>query len=81
MLGSHVTGAAVVGWPLLWSIPLFPFRLVGLLDADVAFAAGLVFSLAANAVTVVATAYIGLRATGSRAVGIAAAPCSRSGPC
>ena len=73
VLGSQVTGAAVVGWPLLWSIPLFPFRLVGLLDEDVAFAVGLVISLVANAVTVVATAYIGLRATGSRAVGIAAA--------
>jgi hypothetical protein len=73
VLGSRPTGAAVVGWPLLWSIPLFPFRVVGLLDDDVAFAVGLLLSLAANAVTVVATAYIGLRATGSRAVGVAAA--------
>jgi hypothetical protein len=73
VLGSRPTGAAVVGWPLLWSIPLFPFRVVGLLDDDLAFAVGLLLSLAANAVTVVATAYIGLRATGSRAVGVAAA--------
>jgi hypothetical protein len=73
VLGSRPTGAAVLGWPLLWSIPLFPFRVVGVLDDDVAFAVGLVLSLAANAVTVVATAYIGLRATGSRAVGVAAA--------
>ena len=73
VLDQQTSGAAVVGWPLLWSIPLFPFRLVGLLDEDVAFAVGLVLSLAANAVTVVATAYIGLRATGSRAVGVAAA--------
>jgi len=73
VLDQQTTGAAVVGWPLLWSIPLFPFRVVGLLDDDVAFAVGLLLSLAANAVTVVATAYVGLRATGSRAVGIAAA--------
>ena len=74
VLGSQqTTGSAVVGWPLLWSIPLFPFRVVGLLDDDVAFAVGLLLSLAANAVTVVATAYIGLRSTGSRAVGVAAA--------
>lgn len=73
VLDQQTSGAAVVGWPLLWSIPLFPFRLLGLLDEDVAFAVGLVLSLAANAVTVVATAYIGLRATGSRAVGVAAA--------
>ena len=44
-----------------------------MLDDDVAFAVGLLLSLAANAVTVVATAYIGLRSTGSRAVGVAAA--------
>ncbi len=73
VLDQQTTGAAVVGWPLLWAIPLFPLRVVGLLDDDVAFAVGLLLSLAANAVTVVATAFIGLRVTGSRAVGIAAA--------
>ena len=26
VLDQQTTGAAVVGWPLLWSIPLFPFR-------------------------------------------------------
>ena len=49
VLGSDPTGAAVVGWPLLWSILLFPFRVVGVLDDDVAFAVGLLLSLAANA--------------------------------
>ena len=73
VLGSEPTGAAVVGWPLLWSIPLLPLRVVGLLDDDVAFAVGLLLSLAAIAVTVVATAFIGLRATRSRAVGLGAA--------
>lgn len=73
VLGSDPTGSTVVGWPLLWSILLFPFRVVGVLDNDVAFAVGLLLSLAANALTVVATAFIGLRSTGSRAVGVAAA--------
>ena len=49
VLGSDPTGSAVVGWPLLWSILLFPFRVVGVLDDDVAFAVGLLLSLAANA--------------------------------
>ena len=67
-------GAAVFGWPLVWSLPMLPYRaLGGPLDPDVAFGFGLVLSLAANAVTVVATAYAGLYATGRRAVGLAAA--------
>jgi hypothetical protein len=70
---SDPGGAAVVGWPLLWAVLLLPFRVVGLLDPDVAFAVGLPVLLAANAVAVVAAAYLGLRATGSRAVGLAAA--------
>jgi hypothetical protein len=70
-LGGH--GRRVVGWPLLWAIPLFPLRLLGVLDPDLAFAVGLPILLAANAVTVVATAVIGFRATGRRWVGVAAA--------
>ena len=67
-------GAAVVGWPIVWSLPMLPYRALGLsLDQDVAFVLGLLLSLAANAVTVVATAYAGLYATGRRAVGLAAA--------
>jgi hypothetical protein len=66
-------GAAVVGWSLVWSIPSFPLRAAGVLDPDSAFAVGLVLSLAANAVTVVATAYAGLFATGRRSVGLGAA--------
>jgi hypothetical protein len=67
-------GAAVFGWPLLWALPMLPYRALGEpLDPDVAFVFGLVLSLAANAVTVVATGYAGLHATGRRAVGLAAA--------
>lgn len=73
VLATEPAGAAVVGWPLLWAVPLLPLRVVGVLDPDAAFAAGLALSLVANAVTVVATAYAGARATGRRAVGIGAA--------
>ena len=73
VLASEPAGAAVVGWPLLWAVLLLPFRILGLLGDDLAFAVSLPVLLAANAVTVVATAYIGLRTTGSRAVGVAAA--------
>jgi len=72
VLATEPAGAAVVGWPLLWAVPLAPLRAAGLLDADIAFVVGLTLSLAANVVTVVATAYAGARATGRRAVGVAA---------
>ncbi len=68
------SGAAVFGWPLVWSLPMLPYRALGFpLDPEIAFGFGLPLSLAANAVTVVATAYVGLYATGRRAVGLAAA--------
>ena len=73
MLATEPAGAAVVGWPLLWAIPLLPLRAAGVLDPDLAFAVGFPLSLAANAVTVVAIAYAGLRASGRRGVGVAAA--------
>lgn len=73
VLDSVPSGAAVVGWPLLWAIPLFPLRVLGLLGDDLAFAVGLPILLFANAVTVVATAVIGFRATGKRWIGVTAA--------
>ena len=73
VLATEPAGAAVVGWPLLWAVLLLPLRVVGALDPDSAFAAGLLLSLAANAVTVVATGYAGARAAGRRSVGVAAA--------
>ncbi len=66
-------GAAVFGWPLLWSLPLFPLRALHLLGVRSAFGAGLALALVANAATVVATAYVGLRATGRRSVGLGGA--------
>ena len=66
-------GAAVIGWSLVWALPMLPFRAIGVLDPDVAFVLGLVLSLTAVAVTTVAVAAIGVLATGRRAVGLAAA--------
>src|SRR5207253_9402674 len=66
-------GAAVFGWSLVWSLPLFPVRALGQLDPGVAWGFGLVLSLLANVVTLAATAYLGLRATGRRSLGVAAA--------
>jgi len=73
VVGTEPAGAAVVGWSIVWAIPLFPLRVAGVLDADAAFAVGFPLSLAANAVTVVAVAYAGLYASGRRTVGLAAA--------
>jgi hypothetical protein len=69
----HPPGAAVAGWSLLWSVPLLPLRAIGQLTPNSAFAVGLVLSLAANAVTVVASFLAGTWATGRRTVGLGAA--------
>jgi hypothetical protein len=55
------TGAGAVGWPIIWSLPMFPLRATGLLSYHVAFYAGIAILLAANVVTVVATALIARR--------------------
>jgi hypothetical protein len=68
------SGAAVFGWSLLWTIPLLPYRALGLpLDYEIAFAFAFPLSLAANVIALFATAYAGFYATGRRAVGLAAA--------
>lgn len=69
----HAPGAAVFGWPLVWSLPLVPLRAVGALEEGSAFAVGVVLSLAFNALTVAATYFIGTRATGRKTVGLLAA--------
>ncbi len=66
---SRHTGGTVIGWPLVWSIPMLPYRALGFpLDPRIAFGFGLVVSLLAIVVTTVSTWLIGLRTTGSRAV-------------
>lgn len=70
----RASGAPTIGWPLVWSLPMFPYAGVGLpLDPDVAFVFGLVLSLLANTVTLVATYLLGLWTTGRRLVGLIAA--------
>jgi hypothetical protein len=74
-------GAGVIGWPLLWALPLSPLAIFHVaLTPDRAFPAGLALSLLANAATVVATGLIGLRATGRRSVGLIAAALYASWP-
>jgi hypothetical protein len=60
------TGAGAVGWPIIWSIPMFPLRAAGLLSYHVAFYAGIAILLAANVVTVIATALIARRLVPAR---------------
>jgi hypothetical protein len=70
----RAVGAPTIGWPLVWSLPLLPYRALGLpLGPNLAFAVGLTLSLAANAVTLVATAVLGRRVTGRPLVGLGAA--------
>lgn len=65
--------AGAVGWPLLLSVPLLPFRAVGFIDNEVAVGVGIALAILANTVTIFATAFIGERVTGSRRVGLGAA--------
>ncbi len=70
---SEASPAGAVGWSLVWAVSLLPLRALQVAGHDGAFASGLVLSLLANAVTVVATAYAGLAATGRRGVALGAA--------
>jgi hypothetical protein len=74
VLEQKSSGSAVVGWSIVWALPMLPVRAVGAtLDENVAFWLGLPLQLVCIAVTVVSTAYAGLYATGRRAVGAIAA--------
>lgn len=74
-------GAGVIGWPLIWALSLSPLSIFHIsLTPDRAFPAGLAVTLLANATTVVATALIGLRATGRRSIGLIAAALYASWP-
>lgn len=74
VLEMEPTGTPVFGWSLVWSLPLLPYRALGLpLDYEIAFAFGFPLSLAANVVALVATAYAGWFATGRRGIGLIAA--------
>jgi hypothetical protein len=71
--GMTAPGATAIGWPLVWSVPLVPLRLVGVLRERLAFDISVGLSLAAIAGTVVCTAAIGRAATGKRWIGLGAA--------
>ncbi len=68
------TGAGQIGWSLVWSVLVLPYRTVGLpLDPDVAFAFGLFLSLLCNAVTIAMTYELGRLASSRWAVAVIAA--------
>jgi len=68
------SGAAVFGWPLLWSLPMLAYRALGVgLSKHVAWDFGFALSLLCVALTVAAVAYLGRNATGRRWVGLLAA--------
>ena len=55
------TGAGAVGWPIVWSLPLFPLRAASSLGYHSAYYLGIAILLACNIVTVVATAIVARR--------------------
>ena len=68
------TGAAVFGWSLVWSLPMFVYRVLGFgLSKHAAWDIGTGLSLVFVGVTVVAVAYLGRNATGRRWAGLLAA--------
>ncbi|MDP9285643.1 MAG: hypothetical protein M3P41_11945 [Actinomycetota bacterium] len=56
-----LTGAGAVGWPVVWSLPLLPLRVVGALGYHGAYYLGIAILLLCNIVTIVATALIARR--------------------
>jgi hypothetical protein len=67
------SGAAVFGWPLLWSLPMLAYRAFGIgLSKHIAWDFGFALSLLCVALTVVAVAYLGRNASGRRWVGLLA---------
>ena len=68
------SGAAVFGWPLVWSLPMLAYRALGFgLSKHVAWDIGTALSLLFVGLTVVAVAYLGRNATGRRGLGLLAA--------
>jgi hypothetical protein len=55
------TGAAQLGWPLVWAVPMLPLRLVGEATPDVSYVPALAISLVCNAATVLASYAIARR--------------------
>jgi hypothetical protein len=76
VLRMRSPGAPTIGWPIVWAVPLLPYRALGLpLDPDIAFGVGLTLSLLAIAATVRWIDILGRWATGRASVGLLAAAC------
>ena len=71
--GMAAPGAPVVGWPLVWAIPLAPLRVLGEPSVETAWGTGAVLSLACVAVATIATGLLGRWASGRDDVAIGAA--------
>jgi len=71
--GMAAPGAPVVGWPLVWAIPLAPLRVLGEPGVELAWGVGAVLSLACVFVTTIATGLLGRWASGRDDVAIGAA--------
>jgi hypothetical protein len=68
------SGAAVFGWPLVWSLPMAVYRALGFeLTKAVAWDFGVALSLVFVALTVFAVGYLGRNATNRRWAGLLAA--------
>lgn len=52
------TGAGAIGWPIVWSLPLFPLRVAGDLTYHAAFYIGVSILLLCNVTSVVVTAVV-----------------------
>ena len=59
VVGMAAPGAPVVGWPLVWAIPLAPLRVLGEPSLETAWGVGAVLSLACVFVATVATGLLG----------------------
>ena len=77
--GMEPPGAPVVGWPLLWAVPLAPLRIFGEPTIDAAWTAGVALSLACVAIATVACGLLGRWAPGRTRSVSARPPCSRRG--
>lgn len=74
VLRMRASGAPTIGWPLVWSAAVLPYRALGLpLDPGVAYAFAVAVSLAANVVSLVSTYAVAVFASGRRGAGMVAA--------
>jgi hypothetical protein len=69
------SGAATIGWPIVWAVVLAPLRVLHLLHVNVVFATGLTLSLIGIAAIVVGTYALGRTVTNRAAIGLGAAVC------